>query len=243
MTPPYTPKHNGVAYRANRTITEMVRYMLFDAGLGQEFWGYAARTVVHIINRLPGSIYNNRTPYEIGFQVRPSINHLRIFGCTAYRYVPAQTRRKLDRRSQKCRFIEYVEASRSRVYRLYDEEAKQVYISWDVVFDEESTYPNNLPLNGSDTSQREAEKERVTGKTDYPLISDTPTQQVRNSVTHSELGIGEKEANIGEPLPPIDPEENENPEPEYDQEVIVVKPPQPSARQNEDLPARLPPIH
>jgi len=37
MTPPYTPEHNGVAERASRTIMEMVRCMLFDAGLGQQF--------------------------------------------------------------------------------------------------------------------------------------------------------------------------------------------------------------
>ena len=136
MTPPYTPEHNGVAERANRTISEMVRCMLFDASLGQEFWGYAALTAVHIINRLPGSTHNNRTPFEIWFGVPPSINHLRIFGCTAYRHVPAPTRRKLDRRGRKCRFIGYVEASGSRVYRLYDEKAKQVYITQDVVFNE-----------------------------------------------------------------------------------------------------------
>ena len=49
-TPPYTPEHNSIAERANRTIMEMVRCMLFDSGLGQELWGYVALTAVHIIN-------------------------------------------------------------------------------------------------------------------------------------------------------------------------------------------------
>ena len=59
ITPPYTPEHNGIAERANRTIMEMARCMLYDSGLGQEFWEYAALTAVHIINCLPGSTHNN----------------------------------------------------------------------------------------------------------------------------------------------------------------------------------------
>jgi len=50
ITPPYTPEHNGIAKPANRTIMEIVRCLLFDSGLGKEFWGHAALTAVHIIN-------------------------------------------------------------------------------------------------------------------------------------------------------------------------------------------------
>jgi len=59
MTPPYPPEHNGIAESANCTIAEMVRCMPFDDRLGQEFWIYSALTAVHMLNRLPGSIYNN----------------------------------------------------------------------------------------------------------------------------------------------------------------------------------------
>ena len=96
ITPPYTPEHNGIAERANRTIMEMVRCMIYDTRFGQEFWGFAALTAVHIINRLPSSAHNNKTPFEIWFGKPPSLAHLRVFGCTAYRHTPAQTRRKLD---------------------------------------------------------------------------------------------------------------------------------------------------
>ena len=96
ITPPYTPEHNGIAERANRTIMEMVRCMLFDARMGKEFWGHAALTAVHIINRLPSSAHDYKTPYEIWFGSQPAIGHLRIFGCTVYRHIPNANRRKLD---------------------------------------------------------------------------------------------------------------------------------------------------
>jgi len=59
ISPAYTPGHNGTTERANRTIMEMVRCMLFYSGLGKEFWGFAVLTAVHIINRLPPSWREN----------------------------------------------------------------------------------------------------------------------------------------------------------------------------------------
>jgi len=32
ITPPYTPEHNGIAERANRSIMDMVRCMIFESG-------------------------------------------------------------------------------------------------------------------------------------------------------------------------------------------------------------------
>jgi len=100
ITPPYTPEHNGIAEQANRTIMDMVRYMILESALGKEFWGFAALTAVHIINRLPSGAHENRTPCEKWFRTTPSIGHLTVFGCTAYRHVPTQTRRKLEARAQ-----------------------------------------------------------------------------------------------------------------------------------------------
>lgn len=139
ITPPYTPEHNGIAERANRTIMDMVRCMMFESGIGKEFWEHAALTAVHIINRLPSSAHENRTPFEKWFGSPPSIGHLRVFGCTAYRHVPTQTRRKLDPRAQRCRMIGYQEESGSRVYRVYNPVTKQVLTSRDVVFDVTTT--------------------------------------------------------------------------------------------------------
>lgn len=105
ITPAYTPEHNGIAERAKRTIMEMVRCMLFESGLGKEFWGFGALTGVHIMNRLPTSARGEKTPFERWFGYAPSIGHLRVFGCIAYRHVPAPNWRKLDPRGQRCRMI------------------------------------------------------------------------------------------------------------------------------------------
>ena len=63
-TPPYTPQHNGVAKRRNRTLLDMVRSMMGKVDLPKSFWGYALKTVVYILNRVPSKSVEV-TPYEI----------------------------------------------------------------------------------------------------------------------------------------------------------------------------------
>ncbi|GKE43311.1 retrotransposon protein, putative, ty1-copia subclass [Tanacetum coccineum] len=40
-TPPYTPQHNGVSERRNRTLLDMVRFMMSQTTLSKSFWDYA----------------------------------------------------------------------------------------------------------------------------------------------------------------------------------------------------------
>lgn len=68
------------------------------------------------------------------FECKPSVAHLKIFGCVCYAKAPDEKRSKLDAKSVLAVFIGYSE--RSKGYRLYDVETKKVFISRDVVFDE-----------------------------------------------------------------------------------------------------------
>nr|GEV41301.1 retrotransposon protein, putative, Ty1-copia subclass [Tanacetum cinerariifolium] len=43
-TPPYTPQHNGVSERRNRTLLDMVRSMMSQTTLPKSFWDYAFET-------------------------------------------------------------------------------------------------------------------------------------------------------------------------------------------------------
>nr|GEZ09241.1 hypothetical protein [Tanacetum cinerariifolium] len=49
-TPPYTPQHNGVSERRNRTLLDMVRSMISQTTLPKSFWDYALETTVRILN-------------------------------------------------------------------------------------------------------------------------------------------------------------------------------------------------
>ncbi|GKB68619.1 retrovirus-related pol polyprotein from transposon TNT 1-94 [Tanacetum coccineum] len=53
LTPPYTPKHNGVSERRNRTLLDMVQSMINLTTLPKSFWGYALESAARILNMVP----------------------------------------------------------------------------------------------------------------------------------------------------------------------------------------------
>nr|GFB11385.1 hypothetical protein [Tanacetum cinerariifolium] len=52
-TPPYTPHHNGVSERRNKTLLDMVRSMMSQTTLPKSFWDYALETTTCILNMVP----------------------------------------------------------------------------------------------------------------------------------------------------------------------------------------------
>ncbi|CAI7870018.1 unnamed protein product [Closterium sp. NIES-53] len=67
LTMPYSPAMNGIAERANRTITETARRLLIEAGLPDYFW-------LDVIGR------------------KPKVDMLRVFGCMCMALVPMHLR-------------------------------------------------------------------------------------------------------------------------------------------------------
>ena len=90
-----TPQQNGVAERMNRTILEKVRCMLSNAGLGKQFWAEAVTYAGHLVNRLPSSALERKTPMEV-WSGKPATDYdsLHVFGTITYYHVKES---KLDR--------------------------------------------------------------------------------------------------------------------------------------------------
>ncbi|CAA0831778.1 Unknown protein, partial [Striga hermonthica] len=64
LTAPGMPQQNGVAERRNTNLMEMVRAMMSYSTLPDSFWGYALKTAVYILNRVP-SKSRPSTPLEL----------------------------------------------------------------------------------------------------------------------------------------------------------------------------------
>ncbi|GJX64442.1 retrotransposon protein, putative, ty1-copia subclass [Tanacetum coccineum] len=63
-TPPYTPQHNGVSERRNRTLLDMVRSIMSQTTLPKPFWDYTLESAARILNMVPTKKVD-KTPYEI----------------------------------------------------------------------------------------------------------------------------------------------------------------------------------
>ena len=74
------------------------------------------------------------TPYEVWKGYKPNVNHLRIFGCSAYAHIPKDERSKMDPKTKKNIFLGYGLGVKG--YRLFDTDTSKVFHSRDVIFNE-----------------------------------------------------------------------------------------------------------
>ena len=90
----------------NMSMMEKARSMLSGVGLGHGFWAVAVDTAWHLKNRSP-TLTVDKTPHEVWYGKKPSIAHLRVFGCDTFMRVPKEKRRKMDNKVEKCIFASY----------------------------------------------------------------------------------------------------------------------------------------
>ncbi|GKE67843.1 retrotransposon protein, putative, ty1-copia subclass, partial [Tanacetum coccineum] len=76
LTPSYTPQHNGVSERRNRTLLDMVRSMMNLTTLPLSFWDYALESAARILNMVPTKKID-KTPYELWYGKIPNLSYLK----------------------------------------------------------------------------------------------------------------------------------------------------------------------
>jgi transposase InsO family protein len=78
---PRVPQQNGVMERKNRTLVEVARMMLDEHRTPRCFWADVISTACYISNRIFLRSILHLTPFEFRFGCKPSVSHLRPFGC------------------------------------------------------------------------------------------------------------------------------------------------------------------
>jgi transposase InsO family protein len=138
LTAPYSPQQNGVVERRNQTVVGMARSLLKSKGLPGQFWGEAVATAVYLLNRAPTKSVRGMTPYEALYKVKPSVEHLRTFGCIGHVKKVGSHLTKLADRSSEMVLIGYEQYSKA--YRMFDPYTKKLCVSRDVVFEEDRSW-------------------------------------------------------------------------------------------------------
>ncbi|UYV63360.1 hypothetical protein LAZ67_2003844, partial [Cordylochernes scorpioides] len=130
ITMRYTPQQNGSAKKENRTLIEAARSMIYAKNMSLKLWAEAVNTATYVLNRTGSTQIEGKTPYELWFDKKPAVDHLRIFGTECFVRVPDEKRRKLDAKSEKGILVGY--CSNKDGYRIWMPNSNKVVTSRDI---------------------------------------------------------------------------------------------------------------
>ncbi|GJP38836.1 hypothetical protein CLOM_g23243, partial [Closterium sp. NIES-68] len=140
LTMPYSPAMNGIAERANRTLTETARGLLIEAGLPNYIWPDAVRHACVAKNRALTHVGEDKwVPYVEWIGRKPKVDMLRVFGCMCMALVPKKLRHnKLDAKATWA--VHLGMAQNSKGWLLWDPFTKKFLVSRDCKFMENLPY-------------------------------------------------------------------------------------------------------
>ncbi len=179
-----TPQHNPFAERVNRTILEPIRVLLEEAGLSRSYWDYALDHVVYVKNRLLHKGIGC-SPFEKLTGNKPTLRHVRVFGCSAfvYNHDPAT---KVHARSMPGIFLG---CNDHGVYAVELITSRKLVNSVHTTFDED-TFPALEGLGTTSSSEDEEEiaqqDETTSSASDIFPPGDTSSEEEINEQTSEE---------------------------------------------------------
>jgi hypothetical protein len=81
----------------------------------------------YLVNRSPSSTLDDNTPHKVWTGKKPSLTHLKVFGYEAYVHVPKENKSKLEKKVEKCIFIQYKDGLKG--YKIWNPKTKKVVYS------------------------------------------------------------------------------------------------------------------
>jgi hypothetical protein len=163
--------------------------MIDDLNLPMILWAEAYMIVVYVQNKSPRHILKNMTLEEAFIEVKPEVEHFKIFRCPVYIHVPKEKRTKLDPLGIKGTFVGYNESSKA--YQIYIPGQRQIEVRRDVTFEEE------IAFQRSKESQMETDNEKVPSPpstVQRETITDPvdPIDPIAPVVVHRDIAVGQK---------------------------------------------------
>ncbi|GFV62322.1 retrovirus-related Pol polyprotein from transposon TNT 1-94 [Trichonephila clavipes] len=159
-----------------------IKTLLKSSEVPHKFWGEALLCFTYAWNRICHKD-GNKTPFEKYSGRKPSVLHLKPFGCLAYAGVPKQIRKKFDMRAKMGIMMGY--AQRTKGYRIWLIDENKLIETINVRFDENKKginfkqkvnsnlgYNLNLPDYYDDEDDFDRVKDSLTSR----LVSKTSTE-------------------------------------------------------------------
>jgi hypothetical protein len=153
--------------------------MLDEHRTPRRFWADAISTACYISIQIFLHSILHLTPFELRFGRKPSVSHLRPFGCKCF-VLKRVNLDKFESRSSDCILLGYTPHGRS--YRVFNLETNTVVESCDVTFDETAPCPGVVFECAGDKEMEESifvneELQYIDGDEDDPLHPSTSSPE------------------------------------------------------------------
>jgi transposase InsO family protein len=133
MTAPYSPSQNGVAECMNRMLVELLQAMLTGQNMPEFLWEQAVTHMAYMRNRAYTGALETATPYEVWFQRKLQVAHLREFGVPVWVLLQGQkVPRKMLPKSKHRAFIGFKDGPKA--IRYYNTETRKILTSRNYCF-------------------------------------------------------------------------------------------------------------
>nr|GFA57718.1 hypothetical protein [Tanacetum cinerariifolium] len=181
-TPSYTPQHNGVSKRRNRTLLDMVRSTMSQTTLPKSFWDYALETAARILNMVPTKKVE-KTPYEVWHGQAPKLSYLKVWGLYSFYYPP-------ENKVRVARNAEFLENS------LITQEVSGSLEDLEII-QEEDMHPS------IDTSLNHKEDDLETDESQSDIVPIRRSTRTRHALDRMCLYIDDEEHELGDLGEPV----------------------------------------
>lgn len=186
VTATYSSSMNGVAEIRHQMLQYQARTMLIQAGLSIGYWAEVINTANYVLNRLPTSSVQGKTPYESWTGRKPSLKHLRVFGAPTYVHVhEAKRSSKFDERSEKMVLVGYMD--KLQAYKLLHPQNHKAVYSRHVIVHEQAVLQPTIRMDQSLASVQSHTD--TTQLSTYDSLGDDDSQltSVHETITHSSV--------------------------------------------------------
>ena len=174
--------------RKHQHIICVARALRLQSNVPIAYWGDCILNAVHLINRLPYPLLNNKSPFELLHNKLPDYSHLKVFGCLCFASTLSHNKVKLDPRALRCVFLGYLFGVKG--YKLLNLQTRSCFISRDVIFHEFvipfQSLPASVPLSQSDPLY-------------HDCFPDVPPLPITDSIHHSNPTL-DPSAHIDSPI-------------------------------------------
>ena len=95
-----TPQQNNIVEHKHQHILNVARALIFQSQLPLFYWSYVVKHSVHLINRTPTPLLQDKSSYQIVYNYIPDLSHIKNFDCLAFATTSSVQRTKFSYRAK-----------------------------------------------------------------------------------------------------------------------------------------------